>query len=73
MDADVRPINRWATFWRYRLPGFLSNLVPRTHWAVYVHPDGAENFCLWKQWGNRCYDVIDFVIDPAAREGRLLP
>lgn len=54
--ARVAPVR---TFLRYRLPGFLGHLVPRTHWTVYGDNEGRERVCIWKQWGNRCYDVLD--------------
>jgi len=76
MDSNApvyAPVDTWRTFWRYRLPGFLGNLFPRTHWTVYILNDGAEQFCLWKQWGNRCYGVVDFVIDPAERRSNVRP
>lgn len=75
MDSKplVAPVNRWRTFWQFRVLGFLSHPLPRTHWTCYGLEDRAEHFVIWKQWGNRIWDTADFVIDPAARQGRLLP
>lgn len=63
-SLDVRPIDRWNTFWRHRVPLILTHPVPRTHWTVYIHPGGHEEFCLWKQWGKRVYGVTAFEIKP---------
>lgn len=61
MDTEVYRISRRAWFLS-RLRGNLSHLLPRTHWTAYGL-EGEERICIWKQWGNRCYQVLDFTTD----------
>lgn len=58
MVTEVYRITRWQ-----RLVGalhsWLTHPLPRTHWTAYGL-EGEERICVWKQWGNRCYQVLDF-------------
>lgn len=61
MDTDptlAYRITRWQ-FLKARVSTNLRHLLPRTHWTAYG-VDGEERICIWKQWGNRCYQVLDF-------------
>lgn len=38
-------------------------LIPRTRWSIYHNVQtGKREFCIWKQWLGKAYDVRSFAL-----------
>lgn len=44
-----------------RLRFWVGHALPRTHWTTY-REDGVRRFAVWRQWGTRCYRVVDIPV-----------